>query len=31
MCPGGTVVAAASEPNRGDERYEPILSQWAQC
>jgi uncharacterized FAD-dependent dehydrogenase len=27
MCPGGTVVAAASEPNRGDERYEPILSQ----
>ena len=28
MCPGGTVVAATSEPrSRGDQRHEPVLAQ----
>ncbi len=30
MCPGGTVVAAASEPGRrGDQRHEPVFAQRA--
>jgi hypothetical protein len=32
MCPGGTVVAATSEPGRRrDQRHEPILAQRAKC